>query len=149
MFQSDRRSPPSADVPLRTLQEARFLESAALMAGLAADLYRAACTLTGRAGDALADCLGDDGALDLRLLAPVHDHLAAHWRLTRATAAAGADAADAWQSWLATELRIWAIAQPALLRALCLALVRAETPSGHAHLADIAAALRMRYPLTA
>lgn len=147
MLSPDRRRPPPADAPLRTLQEARFLESAALMAGLAADLYRAACTLTGRAGDALAECLGDDTALDLRLLAPVHDHLAAHWRDLRAPGAVGARTADDWQSWLATELRIWAIAQPALLRALCLALVRADSPSGQVHQAELAAALRHRYPL--
>jgi hypothetical protein len=144
MFPPDHPAPPPADTPLRMLQEARFLETAALMAGLAVDLYRAACTLTGRAGDALSDCLSDDTVLDLRLLAPAHDHLAAHWRAQRGGTA---PTAEDWQSWLATELRIWAIAQPALLRTLCLALVRSDTPTGNLHLAEIAAALRSRYPL--
>lgn len=149
MMPTDRRADLTAEAPLRRLQEARFAESAALMAGLSADLYRAACTLTGRTGDALADCLADeDTAFDLRHLAAAHDHLAAHWRHHRAPADLSRAAED-WQSWLATELRIWAIAQPALLRSLCLAMVRADTPSGRAHQADIATALGQRYPLTA
>lgn len=141
------------------LRDAQYVDRSDDLAGMAGtvhDMYQRACVVVGREDDAVAQSLRAGPFFDPQSLAPAHAHLAAVWRLRNGHVHPSLPGVvdmyplvRDWQRWLSSEVILWIIDRPLLVRQAAIVVTRSLIQRTSTIVAemDLLDTLRDRYPL--